>query len=142
MADTVSVFNWNRPLTVRCIVDFGTVKTVRKDMTKPREIIMNKIINGIILHPKISIWIIFLITIMFYGEDNFMGKVVQIPATLFFIYFLYIVIKWLFGLQGIGVDNKDLDNKGGDNELWASSTPQGKVGKMRRGMRRARKMKR
>ncbi len=98
---------------------------------------MNRIILWTRLHPKISLWIGFIFVSIFYGQDNILGVLVEWPARAYFLYFIYIVIKWLFGSQGIG------EKESGDsNELWHTSGAQGKVGKMRRGMRRARRMRR
>ncbi len=96
---------------------------------------MYKIIGWIKLHPKISLWIGFIIVLIFYNEDNLMGRLVEIPAKLYFFYILYLIIKWLFGFQGIG-------QEGSSNEIFPTSGTQGKVGKVRRGIRRARRMKR
>ncbi len=96
---------------------------------------MNKIINWVRLHPKISLWIGFFITAIFYGQDNVLGYIADYAGKVYFLYFLYLVIKWLFGFQSVGEGEKD-------SELWPTSGAQGKVGKMRRGMRRARKMRR
>lgn len=96
---------------------------------------MNRLIFFITSHSKLSLFIGFIIVLIFYGEDNFMGAVVQLPAMFYFLYFLYLIAKWLFGFNSIG------EEKSNDG-LFPTSGTQGKIGKMRRGIRRARRMKR
>ena len=97
---------------------------------------MERMIIWVKLHPKISLWIGFIITAIFFGQDNFLGYIANWIGRAYFLYFMYIIVKWLFGFQGVGQESNS------DDELWASSTSQGKIGKMRRGLRRAKRMKR
>ncbi len=97
---------------------------------------MERIIIWVRLHPKISLWIGFILTAIFYGQDNVLGNIANFVGKGYFFYFLYLVIKWLFGFQGIGQESNS------DDELWAGNSDQAKVGKMRRGLRRAKRMKR
>ena len=97
---------------------------------------MERIIIWIRLNPKISLWIGFILTAIFFGQDNFLGYIANWVGRAYFLYFMYIIVKWLFGFQGVGQESNS------DKELWAGNSDQAKVGKMRRGMRRARKMRR
>ncbi len=97
---------------------------------------MEKIILWVRLHSKILLWVCFLLTVIFYSQDNVLGRIAALVAKLYFFYGIWLIVKWLFGFQGVGQEENREDN------LFPTSGAQGKVGKVRRGIRRAKRMRR